>query len=454
VQKIDDYEWTVYTTWTVSFGKLSTQAATFLDICAFLHHDGISAEMFQKASANVKTRMLEYHQVPKGLEIAKDFLASFWSGDGHWDLHKFLTVMMEIRSYSLIDFDERNETYSIHPLVHAWTRSKVTDSAIIHESSQYILSMSIDAERGLKDIAFRRTLLPHVDASLRDGMVKDPDVAEWLCRPYFEGGRWRETEKLAVLVTESRKQDLGEEHPATLASIANLAMTYSRQGRWKDAEELEVRVMEMNKRVLGEDHPDVLRSMANLAITYSRQGRWKDAEELVVWVMEMNKRILGEDHPDTLRSMANLAITYSRQGRFKDAEELEVRVVEMSKRNLGEEHPDTVLSMANLAVTYLNLGRLKDAEALEVRVVEINKRVLGEAHPNTLTSMHNFALIQKALGRRKDAEELFVRVVEVSKRVLGEDHPHTLEGIVDLASLTEDRGIWKNVKKWVGRRKM
>jgi len=63
----------------------------------------------------------------------------------------------------------------------------------------------------------------------------------------------------------------------------------------------------MRKRVLGEEHPHTLTSMANLAATYRSQGQWKKAEELEVQVMQM--RVLGEKHLDT-PTMANLtAIT-------------------------------------------------------------------------------------------------------------------------------------------------
>ena len=61
---------------------------------------------------------------------------------------------------------------------------------------------------------------------------------------------------------------LGEEYPATLTSIANLASIYRNQGRWKEAKELEVRVIETRKRVLGEEHPSTLTSIANLASIY------------------------------------------------------------------------------------------------------------------------------------------------------------------------------------------
>ena len=96
---------------------------------------------------------------------------------------------------------------------------------------------------------------------------------------------------------EKAKQVLGDDHPDTLTSIANLAFTYGHQGRWKEAETLDVVVMEKMKQVLGDDHPHTLTIMANLADTYRHQGHWKEAEMLEVVVMEKTKQVLGYDHP-------------------------------------------------------------------------------------------------------------------------------------------------------------
>jgi hypothetical protein len=71
--------------------------------------------------------------------------------------------------------------------------------------------------------------------------------------------------------------------------------------------------MEASKKVLGDEHPNTLTSMANLASTYWNQGRWKEAEELQVLVTEARKSVLGEGHPDTLTSMVNLAYTLRSQ---------------------------------------------------------------------------------------------------------------------------------------------
>ena len=46
VQKVDNYEWTIYTTWLISYQRLSAQSTMFLKLCAYLHHDGISEAFF------------------------------------------------------------------------------------------------------------------------------------------------------------------------------------------------------------------------------------------------------------------------------------------------------------------------------------------------------------------------------------------------------------------------
>src|ERR1700761_8498254 len=49
-QSHDDYVWTVYTTWQMSFDKLSPLSARFLQLCSLLHYKGISEEFFINAA--------------------------------------------------------------------------------------------------------------------------------------------------------------------------------------------------------------------------------------------------------------------------------------------------------------------------------------------------------------------------------------------------------------------
>lgn len=173
-------------------------------------------------------------------------------------------------------------------------------------------------------------------------------------------GQWKEAEELDRKVMEMNQKALGQEHPVTVISMADLATIYEKQGRWKETEALELNVVKTSQNWLGTEHPFVLSSMATLASTYRNQGRWKDAEELEVNLLGTSQRLLGSDHLFTLWIMSNLAETYTHQGRYKEGEELEKQVLEISLKILGHEHPTTLASMVHLTLIHMRQGQWKE----------------------------------------------------------------------------------------------
>ncbi|KAF8801572.1 hypothetical protein BYT27DRAFT_7198127 [Phlegmacium glaucopus] len=51
--------------------------------------------------------------------------------------------------------------------------------------------------------------------------------------------------------------------------------------------------MDMRKKLLGPEHPDTLTSMENLAVTYWNQRRWTEAKQLQVQVKDIRKKLLS-----------------------------------------------------------------------------------------------------------------------------------------------------------------
>jgi tetratricopeptide (TPR) repeat protein len=438
VQTADDYEWTVYTTWEISLKKLGSAAAAFLKLCGFLHYNGISKAIFQKASS---TRNRD-----DVFRDATDFLRMFQTTDGSWSDFRFHEIINELTSYSLINVGARNNEYSIHQLVHSWARDRtsVTERQETRNCVMQILALSIEFEYKTEDFVFRRTLIPHIDESFANDA--ECELADRFFLPYYENGRWSMAEKLQLQVVRERTMVLGEDHPDTLKNMNRLSNTYWSQGRLKEAEQLEVQAMRARKRVLGEDHPDTLMSMSNLAITYWSQGRLKEAEELEVQVVGTRTRVLGEDHPDTLQSMNSLSVTYWNRGRLTEAEQLGVQVLGAMKRVLGEDHPDTLQSMNNLAATYWRQGRLTEAEELGAQALRSRKRVLGEENLETLNSMDTLAKTYNSQSRLKEAEDLEVWVVEARKRALGEEHSDTLDSMHTLANIYSNQDRLKEAE--------
>ncbi|KAG8721592.1 hypothetical protein FRC09_007665 [Ceratobasidium sp. 395] len=445
----EDYEKTVYTTWLMSYERLSLHTQQTLGLMANLHHEGITEEMFKRAANNLGwTPTIP----PNDEELAtrqyvRDCLTPFLDKDEGWDSNAFSTVMDELVLYSLIDYDRVNEAFALHVLVQDWTCTMIPHSrttALMHTS--HLLALSINTSNTLKTHTYSRGLLLHVSKLLAKPDTSNINDVWFFTKVYRDNGRWKEEELLEVQVLDARKQTLGKLHPDTLTSMANLASTYCHQGRWDEAEALDVRVLDARKQTLGELHPDTLLSMANLASTYQDQGRWDEAEVLQVRVVDAMKQTLGELHPRTLTSMSNLAATYMNQGRWGETEALGVRVLDAMKQTLGELHPDTLTSMNNLAGTYSNQGRWDEAEALQVRVVDSSKQTLGELHPDTLISMNNLAGTYQKQGRWDEAEALLVRVVDASKLILDELHPDTLISMHILASTYQSQGRWDDAE--------
>jgi tetratricopeptide (TPR) repeat protein len=141
---------------------------------------------------------------------------------------------------------------------------------------------------------------------------------------------------------------INKEEERRLALLWRYGMCLLSYGRWNEAEELFTQVLKVEKKALGEEHPSTLTSMANLASTYRNQGRWDEAGELEVQVMETRKTKLGADHPDTF------AFTWKGCGRYTEALKLMEECTAVSTRMLGTNHPDIVSSRTTL------LGRRKD----------------------------------------------------------------------------------------------
>ncbi|KAJ6564848.1 P-loop containing nucleoside triphosphate hydrolase protein [Mycena capillaripes] len=366
-QSHDNYAWTVYTTWQMSFDKLSPTAAMFLQLCSFLHRDGISEDIFSRAATY---EFPSWGPSREELQKPLDFLSRFLGSAGEWDSLRFLEVTNEIRAYSLINFDPESRAFSIHPLVRSWCRNMISDP------EPYILII----QKPLISCIIWQTHFSDQVNSRRQKSLKS------LC--------WR-TEKAS-----------GEDHPDTLSIMHNLADTFSKSGQLQKAEELQVIVLEKRRKLLGEEHPKTLSAMYNLAATFFKSGQHQKAEELEGIVLEKRRKLLGQDHPDTLSAMHNLADTFSKSGQLQTAEELQVIVLEKRRKLLGEDHPDTLRAMDGLGWTYYCLGQFLNAEELQVEVLEKYRKALGDNHPDSLRTMQNLALTYRSLDKLVEAEEL------------------------------------------------
>ncbi|KAH8818955.1 hypothetical protein DL96DRAFT_1715227 [Flagelloscypha sp. PMI_526] len=431
-QSTDDYRYTVFTAWNISFNRLSENAKTFIRIVCFMHHEGIPLFIFNQAWESLSKLETDEREasVPRALS---DFLSSFTSGNSVWHQYRFLQILEEARSFSLIEWDSHKRTISFHPLVQQWARNCFRDVDCSLQATQTILSLVTPLGQSAADHSTRMSLFLHFRDSLEFGLELHHIFLCHAGEALYDGGLHHEALHLFEQEVEAKRRILGPEHPKTLRSMRDLVIIYSTLSRYNDALELGEQVVKDSRRILGTEHPDTLESICSLAGTYSNLSRHNDALELGEQVAKDSRRILGSEHPDTLRSMRSLATTYSDLSRHDEALELEERVLEDSRRILGSEHPDTLLSMRSLAVTYYTLSRHADALELGEQVLEDSRRILGSEHPDTLRSMRDLATTYSNLSRHTDALGLDEQVLKDSRRILGSEHPDTLRSMCNLA---------------------
>ncbi|KAJ7763489.1 P-loop containing nucleoside triphosphate hydrolase protein [Mycena metata] len=384
-QSYSNYEWPIYTTCQMSFDRLSASATMFLQLCSFLHPEGISEDIFSRAA---DYKFLSLGPSREELEQPLEFLSQFRGPRGEWDTLAFLEITNEIMTYSLATFAPGQSTFSIHPLVQQWSRRNILGDpepvyCIIHS----ILGMSIQGipKQHLELASLK--LLPHLDAVMQFQGYKAPNFTSNYELLYASANRHQEAKVLKISAIERQRALKRDDDLDILSLMHSPAATYNDLGQGQEAQELEVVGAEKQRAILGEDHPHTLTAMYNLAAIYKQLGQIKRAEELEAIVMEKRRAILGEDHPQTLTAMHNLAATYKQLGQAKKAEELEVLLVEKRRDILGPDHPDTLLAMHNLAATYLNLGRFEDAARLQTEVTQKFRIILGDNHPDAVLSI-------------------------------------------------------------------
>jgi hypothetical protein len=116
IQKQDEYGLAVYATWKLSYDRLESSAKTLLHILSFLHHEGITEEIFKRASLSSES----LDDLDLQTQVTK-LLCDIGKQNSKWDSWVFQKVIGDIKSYSLIEFDDQNQSYSIHPLVQHWS---------------------------------------------------------------------------------------------------------------------------------------------------------------------------------------------------------------------------------------------------------------------------------------------------------------------------------------------
>jgi hypothetical protein len=250
-----------------------------------------------------------------------------------------------------------------------------------------------------------RQLLPHVLAATnphRTLTAVEEDVAWLLNRAasYLQiRGEATLARPLAERALDLRRSLLGDDHPTTLSSAANLAFVLWVLGQYERARVLGEDTLTRCRQVLGDDHYTTLVSAANLVSFLWVLGQYERARVLGEDTLTRCRQVLGTDHPTTLSSAAILAAILWALGQYERARELGEDTLPRMRRILGDDHLDTLILTHNFAAVLVSPGEHDQTRRRESEsTVDVDKGpAIGRSLP-----VHDVSVIRQRMGTDDD----------------------------------------------------
>ncbi|CAI6094164.1 unnamed protein product [Clonostachys chloroleuca] len=414
-------------------------------------------------STIIKTWQISFNRIRDSDCRAADLLAlmSMFDSQGipgdlvtqHMNELYSIDALATLMHYSFITKHQDDELYDMHALVQLATRNWLHGGDIEHWRRESLIIMEKSFPSGDYSTWPRcAVLLPHakiVIATQRhdtDELLIQATVANNVGSYLQLRGEFAEAEKMFKLALDGRVSRLGKEHPETLSSTNNLALSRRGQGRYKDAMLLLQPVRKMVE-ASGKEDPQTLSSIHIIALLHQDQGNYLDAESMYRRALEGRQRVLGEEHADTLASIDSLGVPLRRQGKAEEAAKCHRTALIGREKTLGEDHEDTLSSVNNLSLALRRLKNYQEAETMNQRVLGGRRRVLGENHPRTLTSLDNLGLIQGGQGNYEKAVETHQQAWAGRAKTLGQHHPDTLTSRYNIAVALQSQSKYDEAER-------
>ena len=475
---------TIYATWEHSLSSLEQRAteagedaAQLLSTVAFFHFEHIRVDIFTRALENrsglnkdvTRPSLLMlltgglWARLQPPLVLPRFLRQNLWK----MDPHRIRLALSELRSFSLINYDGKDDSFSLHPVVHSWARDRleVGAKAVWAQAAVNVLADSIllpPGDAGEIHEEFRRDILPHLDHCIRARSIEVLDYDVWFggfklgfalvlhhswlhvfrrqvgtaakCGyVYLERGRFNEAVVLLSKAKDALIQSRGHDNSLTMVAMLALAKAYWGLGRLEEGLALQTAVVDARTRILGQKSAETLSAMNELGRSYWLNGQYHEALEIQTITLNLIEPALGPTHDSTLTAMDNIGVTYGSWQRYAESRDMHHRVLTARTKILGHTHLHTLETMNNLAMALLDLGQLQRASELMDEVYKYRKTKLGKEHPYTLWASCNLAKVKSEMQLLTEAEGMLVVGIAAAKRSLGENHLGVLMGEGELA---------------------
>ncbi len=229
------------TTWEASFSAVehrSAVAARLLILLAFLSYDDISTDLFCGHTGSDERGTLD-------ITNSTSTWQSTVSPEDAIDLYIIEACMRMLQEYSLIQWRQDQQSYTMHKLVHAWGSDRLSteEQRQFSRAALQLLAGAVSVRQA--DLEYRTRLVLQVStnfAAVSKAYIaidaSDSCVLDllWELSGFLQAmGRYWEAQGVIVFLVKGYRATSGEEHPDTITAMSNLALTLGDQGKLDEA---------------------------------------------------------------------------------------------------------------------------------------------------------------------------------------------------------------------------
>ncbi|KAL9108035.1 MAG: hypothetical protein Q9227_007141 [Pyrenula ochraceoflavens] len=406
-----------------------------------------------------------------------------------FDESRVRDALILLHQLSLISWDQENDTWSMHSIVHFWARERaemgLDEQELWSAIAANILSRSIllpplgDQEG---EDTFRRDVAPHIAfitdfrRDLRSKILNNETswFFSWsslnprinLTRSFrhikfayvsAQSGRWQEAEELLTPVARNASEKLGMEHPVTIDVTLFLASMYRHLDQDNKSADLQQKLLDASIERRGDNDLKSLKIRESLGLSRFQQSKYSEALALQQTAFDQLCAIHGRDHPKALGVMVQLGRVTRKFHDFKKSIRLHDEALaglckdqcpchEQTCR--GPSHLETIEARGHLAMAYFDRAyHSRDSQPRDVeRAVELaeeaaeqRKDKLGDEHPLSLLAQCNLARMRAWRGRHEEAASQAIPIIRlgcaIAERDIGATHIGTLYGRLQLSEI-------------------
>lgn len=428
-----DYRDKVDTTWNLAMDRVkeeATEGADLLNLCAFLAPDDIPRSLFGEGNEHLPETLTETLAVNRAVEA--------------------------LRRYSLINASPKKDKVSVHRLVQAVTRDRLSDEerkrwaeAAVRLMNEAFPFQSNDT-RTWSECSL---LLPHALATAEHGEelgVGSEATGRLLNQAggYLWGrGEFIEAKEVIERALVIGERVLGPEHPHVAIYVNNLGEILRAQYDLEGAQKQILRALKIDEKAYGFNHSQVAVDVNNLGLVMRDQGDFEGAKKLFERALEIDEKALGSDHPRVSIRLNNLGRVLQDMGDLERAKEYFERALEINETIYGPDHPNVARNVNNLGGVLQQLGELQEARICYERALKIDEKALGPDHPNMAIRLNNLGRVLQAMGDLVRAKRFLDHALEIGEKVYGPYHPKVAIFVGNLGLILQEMNDIEGSKK-------